>query len=63
MVGLAIAGAYQVDIRDYDTELAFKAIKANEMKGKNRTVGSGKIDVEAFINRGYVPYIDADKTD
>jgi predicted alpha-1,2-mannosidase len=63
MVGLAIAGAYQVGIRDYDTELAFKAIKANEMSGKNRAVGSGKMDVEAFVTRGFVPYLDADKTD
>ncbi|MCK8494754.1 GH92 family glycosyl hydrolase [Spirosoma sp. RP8] len=62
-VGLAIAGAYQAGIRDYDTNLAYEAIRANELSGRNRPVGSGKLDVEAFVKRGYVPYLDADKTD
>jgi len=62
-VGLAIAGAYQAGIRDYDTNLAYEAIKANELSGRNRPVGSGKLDVEAFVKRGYVPYLDEDKTD
>ncbi|PQA54989.1 GH92 family glycosyl hydrolase [Siphonobacter curvatus] len=62
-VGLAIAAAYQAGIRDYDTDLAFRAIQANELSGRNRPVGSGKLDVEAFVKRGYVPYLDADKTD
>jgi len=62
-VGLAIAGAYQSGIRDYDTTLAYQAIRANELNGRNRPVGSGKLDVEAFVKRGYVPYLDADKTD
>ncbi len=62
-VGLAIAAAYQAGIRDYDTQLAYQAIRANELSGKNRPVGSGKLDVEAFVSRGYVPYLDADKTD
>ncbi|WP_420148537.1 GH92 family glycosyl hydrolase [Spirosoma sp.] len=62
-VGLAIAGAYQAGIRDYDTNLAYEAIRANELSGRNRPVGSGKLDVEAFVKRGYVPYLDEDKTD
>ncbi|CCH01610.1 alpha-1,2-mannosidase [Fibrella aestuarina BUZ 2] len=62
-VGLAIAGAYQAGIRDYDTNLAYQAIRANERNGRNRPVGSGKLDVEAFVKRGYVPYLDEDKTD
>lgn len=62
-VGLAIAAAYQAGIRDYDTDLAFRAIQANELRGHHRPVGSGKLDVEAFVKRGYVPYLDADKTD
>jgi predicted alpha-1,2-mannosidase len=62
-VGLAIVGAYNSGIRDYDVELAYKAIKANEVDGANRPVGSGKLDVEAFIKKGYVPFITENTTD
>lgn len=62
-VGLAIAGAYQADIRGYDTKLAYEAIKANELNWKNRNPGSGKMDLEAFIERGFVPYQSKNKTD
>ncbi|MFD2144060.1 glycoside hydrolase family 92 protein [Mucilaginibacter antarcticus] len=62
MVGLAIAGAYQSGIRDYDVALAYKAIRANELDGKDRKEGSGKMDVEAFVKHGYSPFLDADKT-
>ena len=54
-VGLTIAGAYQAGIRDYDTDLAYQAIKANELSGRNRPVGSGKLDVGAFVERGMYP--------
>jgi len=57
MVGLAIAAAYNAGIRDYDTELAYKAVYENEMNWKNRKVGSGKMDVKAFVERGYSPFI------
>lgn len=57
MVGLAIAAAYNAGIRDYDTELAYKAVYENEMSWKNRKVGSGKMDVKAFVERGYSPFI------
>jgi predicted alpha-1,2-mannosidase len=63
MVGLAIAAAYQAGIRDYDVALAYEAIKGNELSGKNRPVGSGKLDVPAFIKHGYSPYLEEDKTD
>ncbi|GAA4100871.1 GH92 family glycosyl hydrolase [Mucilaginibacter panaciglaebae] len=63
MVGLAIAGAYQVGIRDYDVNLAYKAIRANELSGKDRKEGSGKMDVEAFLKYGYSPYVDKDSPD
>ncbi|MDR6198041.1 GH92 family glycosyl hydrolase [Siphonobacter sp. SORGH_AS_0500] len=62
-VGLAIAGAYQSGIRDYDTQLAYQAIKANELLGRNRPIGAGKRDVETFVKRGYVPYLGEDQTD
>jgi predicted alpha-1,2-mannosidase len=63
MVGLAITGAYQAGIRDYDTQLAYKAIRSNELDGPDRPVGSGKQDVPAFVKYGYSPFVDADKTD
>jgi predicted alpha-1,2-mannosidase len=62
-VGLAIAGAYQANIRDYDLDLAYKAVLGNELGFRNRLVGSGKMDTRSFVNQGYVPYLDADKTD
>ncbi|MHA4895896.1 GH92 family glycosyl hydrolase [Pedobacter sp. PWIIR3] len=62
-VGLAIAGAYNAGIKDYDISLAYKAIKENELNGLNRPVGSGKLDVEIFNKKGYVPFLDQNITD
>ena len=63
MVGLSIAAAYQAGIRDYDVALAYEAIKRNELSGENRPVGSGKLDVNAFVKLGYSPYLEEDRTD
>lgn len=57
-VGLAVAGAYNVGIRNYDVNLAYQAVKANELNYKNRPVGPGKLDTKAFVNYGYVPFFD-----
>ncbi len=62
-VGLAIAAAYHVGIRDYDIDLAYKAIRDNELSGENRKVGAGKTDVKAFVKLGFVPYLENDKND
>lgn len=62
-VGLAIAAAYEAGIRDYDLDLAWQAVRANELGWKNRPVGSGKMDTKAFLDLGYSPFLDADKTD
>jgi predicted alpha-1,2-mannosidase len=59
-VGLAIAGAYQAGIRDYDINLAYKAVKDNELGWKNRLMGAGKLDTKAFLRYGYVPHLDGD---
>lgn len=61
-VGLAIVGAYNSGIRDYDVNLAYQAIRANEVNGKDRPVGSGKLDVEVFMKRGYVPFLNENTT-
>lgn len=63
MVGVAIAGAYQAGIRNYDVNLAYEAIKAGELNWQNRPVGTGKMDVKAFLTHHYSPFLDQDKTD
>lgn len=62
-VGLAIAGAYNAGIRNYDVQLAYQAVKTNEMNWLNRKPGSGKMDTKAFMDHGFVPFLDQDKTD
>lgn len=63
MVGLAIAGAYNIGLRDYDVNLAYQAVKKNEIGYKDRLVGSGKLDVKEFLDRGYSPFAPADNMD
>lgn len=62
-VGLAVASAYNVGIRDYDVNMAYQAVKNNELGWKGRKVGAGKLDTKAFLNYGYSPFLDEDKTD
>jgi len=57
-VGLTIAAAYQAGIRDYDINEAYRAVRANELDWKSRKVGSGKMDVEPFVKKGYVPFLE-----
>jgi len=57
--GLTIASAYQVGMRDYDLNSAYKAIKKNDLGWKDRPAGSGKLDTKAFLDHGYVPQKDA----
>jgi predicted alpha-1,2-mannosidase len=47
MVGLAIAAAYNIGLRDYDVNLAYEAVKKNELGYEGRLVGSGK-EIDAF---------------
>ncbi|GBU06859.1 hypothetical protein AwDysgo_01900 [Bacteroidales bacterium] len=54
--GLAIAAAYNCGIRDFDVNIGYEAALKNEIDGKNRLVGAGKLDVEQFVQRGYSPY-------
>ena len=62
-VGLAIAASYNIGLRDYDVKLACQAVKKNELGYKDRLVGSGKMDVKEFLDRGYSPYAAADNMD
>jgi predicted alpha-1,2-mannosidase len=55
-VGLIIASAYNCGIRNYDTELAFEASLKNELGWKDRPLGSGKMDVKSFLEKGFIPH-------
>jgi predicted alpha-1,2-mannosidase len=54
---LAIAAAYNCGIRDFDVQLGYKAALKNEIDGKNRLPGAGKLDVGQFVERGYSPHL------
>ena len=51
-VGLAIAAAYNSGIRNYDVDLAYEAVKANDLNYKGRIIGAGKLDTKAFLQYG-----------
>ncbi|MCA9237159.1 MAG: GH92 family glycosyl hydrolase [Planctomycetales bacterium] len=55
--GLLIAAAYNCGIRDYDIPLAWEATRKNELEGRGRPAGAGKLDVDQFLTRGYSPYL------
>lgn len=61
-VGLAVAAAYNAGIRNYDVDLAYEAVRKNELSWKNRKKGAGKMDLRGFIERGYVPYVEENGT-
>ena len=58
LLSTVISGAYQCGIRDFDTKLAYEACLKNELDGKNRPLGAGKVDTEMFVKYGYVPHMD-----
>jgi len=58
--GLVIAAAYNIGIRDFDVKLAYEAALKNETGYINRAPGAGKMDVGAFVKRGFCPYINND---
>ena len=62
-VGLAIAAAYNIGLRNYDIPLAYEAVKKNELGYVDRPIGSGKLDLEVFLNKGYSTNLETDKTD
>jgi len=54
---LAIAAAYNVGIRNFDVNLGYEAARKNELEWRGRIPGAGKMDVGAFVEKGYCPYI------
>lgn len=59
MVSIALAGAYNAGIRDFDITTAYNAALKNEIGWENRIEGAGKMDVKQFVEKGYVPYDDS----
>lgn len=59
MVSIALAGAYNCGIRDYDVEMAYQAALKNELGWQDRIAGAGKMDVKQFVEKGYVPFNDS----
>lgn len=57
MVPIAIAGAYNSGIRDYDVQKAFEASLKDAVVSEGRIEGAGKMDINQFVEKGYVPYI------
>lgn len=55
--GLAIAAAHNVGIRNFDVKEAYAAARKNELEWKDRPAGAGKMDVGAFVQKGYAPYM------
>ena len=58
LLSTIIAGAYQSGIRDFDTKLAYEACLKNELDGKDRPFGAGKVNTAEFVKYGYVPHQD-----
>ncbi len=56
MVSIAMAGAYQSGIRNFDVEKAYQAALKNELQSEGRIEGAGKMDVGQFVKKGYVPF-------
>lgn len=57
MVSIALAGAYNSGIRQMDIEAMYEAARKDNLEWKDRIEGAGKMDVQQFIEKGYVPYV------
>lgn len=58
MVSIVFAGAWMAGIRDFNVQEAYAAARKNELEGKDRPRGAGKLDVDSFIKYGYVNHLD-----
>ena len=58
MVSIVFAGAYMAGIRNFDVQQAYAAARKNELDGKDRPRGAGKLDVDSFIKYDYVSHLD-----
>ncbi|MBN2064447.1 MAG: GH92 family glycosyl hydrolase [Sedimentisphaerales bacterium] len=59
-VGLMLASAWQKGIRNYDVELAYAATRKNELTYTDRPAGAGKLDMQGFVENGFIAYSQAE---
>ena len=57
MVSIAFAGAYNSGIRNYDIETMYAAARKDNLEWEGRIEGAGKMDVQQFVQKGYVPFV------
>ena len=57
MVPIAFAGAYNSGIRNYDIETMYAAARKDCLEWEGRIEGAGKMDIQQFVEHGYVPYV------
>ncbi|HEX6427458.1 MAG TPA: GH92 family glycosyl hydrolase [Niastella sp.] len=62
MVSIVFAGAWMAGIKDFNVQQAYAAARKNELEGKDRPRGAGKLDVDSFIRYGYVNHLDKGST-
>lgn len=60
MTSIALAGAYNSRIRNYDIENAYRAALKNEIGWDGRPEGAGKMDVRRFVESGWIPFTPGD---
>lgn len=58
MVSVALAGAFNSGIRNYDIEAMYAAARKDNLEWEGRPRGAGKLDVKQFVEKGYVAYLD-----
>ena len=58
MVSIALAGAYNSGIRNFDIKTMYEAARKDNLEWRDRIEGAGKMDVKQFVENGYVPYVD-----
>ncbi|MFW6267513.1 MAG: GH92 family glycosyl hydrolase [Marinilabiliaceae bacterium] len=60
-MGQVIVSAYNRGIRGFDVEQAYQAVRRNELGGPmHKPAGVGKFDTPAFVEHGYVPFVETD---
>lgn len=57
MVSIALAGAYNSGIRNFDLDAMYAAARKDNLEWEGRIEGAGKMDVRQFVEHGYVPYV------
>lgn len=60
--GLIIAAGYQTGALTDNIDLAYEAALKNEIEFIDRKEGAGKMDLQAFVKNGFIPYTPSNKS-